>query len=289
MAGAVRAATGVALRIDGPCPGGQVGASYVTWPDGHRGVLTWRPGSTLAALRAGPLAVAAALRQAGYPAPAAELAVELGPAEGGGRAGSATPAGRAVALVWELLPGRPPGRVTPELLDQAIALSGRHVGALAGRPGVPALRLFLTSDGPGFCQHGPLRGHSDRTRRLDRWVTGVGARHPDVLPGDDAVHADFQPGNFLAERGRITGVIDWDGAARGDRRLDLVTLRFGLHAPGADPRAVRRLDQLLDAFPAGVLAPMWAHMSLRMTDWMIRHYTPAHVEHWLDLAEQRMT
>ena len=49
----------------------------MTWPDGHRGVLTWRPGSTLAALRAGPLAVVEALRQAGYPAPAAELAVEL--------------------------------------------------------------------------------------------------------------------------------------------------------------------------------------------------------------------
>jgi hypothetical protein len=30
-------------------------------------------------------------------------------------------------------------------------------------------------------------------------------------------------------------------------------------------------------------------MSLRMTDWVIRHYTPAHVEHWLGLAEQRMT
>jgi hypothetical protein len=33
---------------------------------------------------------------------------------------------------------------------------------------------------------------------------------------------------------------------------------------------------------------MWAHMSLRLTDWVIRHHTPAHVEHWLDLAEQRM-
>jgi hypothetical protein len=36
-------------------------------------------------------------------------------------------------------------------------------------------------------------------------------------------------------------------------------------------------------------APMWAHMGLRLTDWVIRHYTPAHVEHWRDLAEQRMT
>lgn len=49
----------------------------------------------------------------------------------------------------------------------------------------------------------------------------------------------------------ITGFVNWDGAARGDRRLDLVTLR--------------------------------------MADWAIRHFTPAGVEHWLDLAEQRMT
>ena len=260
----------------------------MTWPDGHRGVLTWRPGSSLADLRAGPLAVMDTLRQAGYPAPAAELAIELGAAEGGGRAGSATPPRPAVALVWQLLPGGQLDRVTPELLDQAIALNDRHAGALAGRPAIPAMRLFLTSDGPGFCQHGPLRGYSDRTRRLDRWVTSVGARHPDILDGDDAVHADFQPGNFLAERGRITGVVDWDGAARGDRRLDLVTLRFGLHAIDTDPRAIRRLDELLDAVPAEVLTPMWAHMSLRLTDWVIRHYTPAHVEHWLGLAEQRM-
>ncbi|HEX5289592.1 MAG TPA: phosphotransferase [Streptosporangiaceae bacterium] len=248
----------------------------MTWPDGRQGVLTWRPGVTLAGLRAGQLAVMETLRRAGYPVPAVQLAVELG-----------GPAPAAV-LVCELLPGAPPDRVTPELLEQAIALSGRHARALAGRPGVPAMRLFLTSDGPGFCQHGPLRAYSDRTRRLDRWITSVGARHPDSLDGDDAVHADFQPGNFLAEGGRITGVVDWDGAARGDRRLDLVTLRFGLHGIDADARAVRRLDQLLDAFPAGVLAPMWAHLSLRLTDWVIRHYTAAHVEHWLDLAEQRL-
>jgi hypothetical protein len=28
-------------------------------------------------------------------------------------------------------------------------------------------------------------------------------------------------------------------------------------------------------------------MSLRMTDWAIRHFTPDQVGHWLGLAEQR--
>ena len=30
-------------------------------------------------------------------------------------------------------------------------------------------------------------------------------------------------------------------------------------------------------------------MSLRMADWAIRHFTPSDVDHWLDLAEQRIT
>ncbi|MBT2226322.1 hypothetical protein [Nonomuraea sp. NEAU-A123] len=33
----------VSLTYEGPCPGGQVGAAYVRWPDGHRSVLTRGP------------------------------------------------------------------------------------------------------------------------------------------------------------------------------------------------------------------------------------------------------
>lgn len=53
------------------------------------------------------------------------------------------------------------------------------------------------------------------------------------------------------------------------------------------PDVTQRLDALLDAFPEHILRPAWAHMSLRMADWAIRHFTPVDVEHWLDLAEQR--
>ncbi|XIG78817.1 hypothetical protein C1N81_40080 [Streptomyces sp. SGAir0957] len=133
-------------------------------------------------------------------------------------------------------------------------------------------------------------GFSRRAADLERRVRVIGAGHPDELPGDDAVHLDFHPGNLLHADGRITGVIDWDGAARGDRRFDLVTLRFGLHAPGqrAAPGVVGRLDALLDTVPADVLRPAWAHMGLRMTDWAIRHFPPDEVDHWLGLAERRL-
>jgi aminoglycoside phosphotransferase (APT) family kinase protein len=272
MTDAIESVTGVALRVEGPCPGGQTGAAYVSWPDGRRSVLTFRPGITLAVMRDGPLAVIDALRQVGYPAPAPELAA---------------PADDAIALVWELLPGSPITHLSTALLDHALALNDLQANRLADFPGIPAVRLYLTSDGPGFCLHQPLREHSSRSRALERWITATGASYPDHLSGDDAVHCDYQQTNLLADGERITGVVDWDGAGRGDRRLDLVTLRFGIHAITADAEAAQRLDRIIDLIPSHVLAPAWAHMSLRMTDWAIRHFSAGDVDHWLNLAEQR--
>lgn len=137
-------------------------------------------------------------------------------------------------------------------------------------------------------RHGPLRNHSTRTRALEGRITEIGTQHPERPEGDDAVHFDFHPGNILASDGTITGVVDWGGACRGDRRLDLVTLRFGVHNARVDPGVVERLDTLLDIIPDSVLAPMWAHVSLRMLDWAIRHFTDQAVGHWLHLAEQRI-
>src|ERR1700722_14823249 len=70
MTAAVAAATGIDLQVVGPCPGGQVGAAYVRWPDRHLSVLKWRPAVPLRELQAGPFAVLDAARTIGYPAPA---------------------------------------------------------------------------------------------------------------------------------------------------------------------------------------------------------------------------
>lgn len=275
---AVGAEAGVGLVVEGLCAGGQVGAAYVRWPDGHRSVLTWQPGQALQDVQARQLATAEALRVRGCPAPRIELAVEV----------RVPPHDRAVVLVQELLPGAPLDHISLDLLDQALALNDLQAGALLDHPQVPGVRLYLREDGPGFCLHEPLRHHGRRAAALEGWVRGVSESLPgDVLTGDDAVHLDFQPGNLLAVAGRITGVIDWDGAGRGDRRLDLVTLRFGVWPDRADPDVVRRLDDHLDTIPAQVLMPAWAHMSLRMVDWAIRHFPAGHAERWLDLAEQR--
>jgi len=263
---------GVRLVVEGPCSGGQVGAAFVRWADGRRSVLKWRPGTRLEDLMAGPIAVSEAVRAAGAPVPETQLAVQLG---------------TAIATVQEMLPGAPIARLDPAGLDQALAFNELQARLLADRHDIPPLDLFLRDDGPGFCLHGPLRAHDRRTARLDDWITAVGAEHPGPLAGDDAVHVDFHPGNLLAVDGTITGIIDWDGAGRGDRRLDLVTLRFGVHGDQPDPTVVARMDAVLDTIPVDVLRPLWAHMSLRMTDWAIRHFTLSVVDHWLELAESR--
>lgn len=273
MVGAVFEQTGIRLTVEGPCAGGQVGAAYVRWADGRRAVLKWRPDFTVAESAAGPLAVSERLRELGYPAPAMELVLQVG---------------HAVVTVQELLPGKKIDYLDLHHLERVLAVHSRQADALVGREDVPAFHLYLRDDGPGYCLHEPLRRFSPRTAELERRISRLADSYPVRLPGFGAVHSDFHPGNILAADGEITGVVDWDGSARGDHRFDLVVLRFGIHPRGSERGVVERLDSLLDELPEAILQPSWAHMSLRMTDWAIRHFPADEVDDWLDLADQRI-
>jgi aminoglycoside phosphotransferase (APT) family kinase protein len=273
MAQALFGQTRIRLAVEGPCPGGQVGTAYVRWPDGHVGVLRWHPHVTVEELRSGPLAVVGQLRTLGYPAPATELTAQIG---------------HAVVMVQELLPGAKIDHLDVRHFDRVMDVHRIQANALVDLGDVPAYQLYLLSDGPGYCLHEPLRQFSRRTATLERQISRCGAESPGHLLGHDAVHGDFHPGNILAAHGAITGVVDWDGAGRGDHGFDLVVLRFGVHPDRADREVIERLDTLLDELPESVLRPAWAHMSLRMTDWAIRHFPPDQVDHVLDLAEQRI-
>jgi hypothetical protein len=256
--------TGVELAVEGPCRGGEVGAAYVRWPDGRRSVLT---GGTPTAAPLVELARAAGLPVARY-----ELAALLDEA--------------TYVVVQELLPGRSPDVVDRPLVEAMLALNGRLAGLLADRTDLPAVPLYLRESGPGFCLHGPLRGYDRRTARLLDWVRDVGSER-DSADGGDLVHLDYHPGNILVSGGpttAITGVVDWDGAGRGDRHVDLVTLRFDLAMRA--PALTGWLDDVLaGSADRERLRAFWAHMSLRLVDWAIRHHTRAEVELWLDVGE----
>jgi hypothetical protein len=252
----IAAITGVRLVLEGPAPGGEVGAAYVRWPDGRRSVLT--AGRTQSGARA-DLA-----RAAGVPTARHELTARVDGVR---------------VIVQQRLPGIPPDTVDAGLVRQMLRVNDQLAGVLAAEADPRPAELYLTSDGPGFCLHGPLEAHSPRTARLLDWVHEVGAEGTHMI-GDDLVHMDFHPGNVLVDGGRLTGVVDWDGATRGDRYFDLMTLRFCLPAPLTAP-----VDERLALISPRRRRAYWAHMSLRQVDWSIRHHDEATVDRWLAVAE----
>ncbi|MFI5892148.1 aminoglycoside phosphotransferase family protein [Actinoplanes sp. NPDC051513] len=251
--------TGVRLVLEGPAPGGEVGAAYVRWPDGRRSVLT--------AARTRSAVLVDLARAAGVPTPRHELTARVDGIR---------------VVVQQRLPGTPPGDLDTAVVRQMLAVNDQLAGVLAAEPDPRPAELYLTSDGPGFCLHEPLEAFNVRTARLLGWVRSVGADGSHMV-GDDLVHMDFHPGNILVDRGRLSGVVDWDGAVRGDRHFDLVTLLFHLraHAPALAGDVQDRLGML----SSRRLRAYWAHMSLRQVDWSIRHHDAATVDRWLDVAE----
>jgi Ser/Thr protein kinase RdoA (MazF antagonist) len=264
------AATGVRLAEEGRPPGGQIGAWYVRWPDGHLSVLTCVPVEHRAWAHQGADLTQIA-RAAGVPAPRYELVAELPD---------------VVAVVQELLPGTAPTAVTRPTVESMVELNSRLRGLLSDRPDLPMASLYLRTDGPGFCLHGPMAGYDRHTARLLAEIEAAGAALPEQLAGDDLVHFDFHPGNVLVDQtGTVTGVVDWDGAARAHGALDLMTLRFDLARQA--PALGRWVGAVLreSATPA-VWLGCWAHMSLRIVDWAIREWTADEVGAWLRVAAE---
>ena len=266
--------TDAGLTLVGPAPGGQVGAAYVRWPDGREGVLTIA-GEGLAADLRRTSEILALARSRGLPVPAYDLIADVP---------------GAVAIVQQRLPGARPARADRGVVEAMVAGLEAFEGLLAGRTDVEVPDLWLRESGPGYSLHRPLELYDERTRRLLDWVHEVGAAESARMVGDDLVHLDFHPGNVLVDSaGTITGIVDWDGIGRGDRRFGLVTLRFGVATQDGDAATAAWLDDILDRrIDADTLRVYWAAMSLREVDWAIRHHTPADVERVLSLAETRM-
>ncbi|ACQ81773.1 aminoglycoside phosphotransferase [Beutenbergia cavernae DSM 12333] len=236
--------------------------------DGTDAVLS--RGANVAGLRRAASALDAA-RARGLPVPRYTDVVEV-------------PGG--VALLQERMPGHVTERVDDALVGAILGVVDRLRHVLADEPDVPTPDLYLLDDGPGFCVHGTLERHGPQARRLLAWVHDVGRAHGTTTPGDDLVHLDLHPANVLVDdAGRLTAVVDWDAAGRGDARIGVVTLLFDLaHGRRFDPRYAGLTEDAVGAVEARVRAiepdrrrQLWAHMALRQVDWTIRHGHPAAV------------
>ena len=213
-------------------------------------------------------AVAARLRDRGYPAP---RFLAVGQVSG------------LVFWVQERLPGSALDRGQPEpdraalarLLPELLRLNGAQAGLGTGTRGWPELiARTLSTGGDGYCLHATLQARPG-TRDLLRVLRRIGeACGPAIPAGDDFVHYDFTLANLLSGGTTITGVIDVNPPVlAGDRAFDLATLLFYLYDQDdiRDPLRARLLEQ---AGPKAACAYL-AHMVLRQVDWSLRFHPAA--------------
>jgi aminoglycoside phosphotransferase (APT) family kinase protein len=196
----------------------------------------------------------------------------------------------SAAVLQERMPGVPVTEVTAALVDHVVGLAELRRNLLVGtRFEGRGFDLFLTTSGPGFCHHEPLRTHSDATRALLARIEAIGAEYGDLLSGTDLVHLDYHFGNVLVhehDRERVAAIVDWGGARAGDLAVDLTILRFDLswRAPTFAGDVELTLRNEIDDV---TFLRVWAHASLRLVDWSIRHH-PQDVDHWVALAQHHL-
>lgn len=277
---AVEDGGGPSLELVERLVGGAVGAWLVRWPDGHLGVLTWAP-PIPPGQPPGQLDDVKALmelaRAAGTPLPRYEAVFDVGEL--------------GAAVLQERAFGQRPTTVSAELVEQLIDLVELRRGILAGSPfsGRP-MPMYLASSGPGWCLHEPLRAYSPRTAALVEEIEAL-AGDNDSVAGDDLVHLDFHLDNILVDPdqpGKVTAVLDWDGARAGLVGIDLAILAIDLTRRAPSTLQHRVESHLLATTPADLVPRMWAHAGLRLVDWAIRHHGPEQVDHWVAITEEHL-
>ncbi len=179
----------------------------------------------------------------------------------------------APSVLVTRLPGRPwttPGR-RPEAWVDGLAAAVRAVHDLdLDLPGADA---DLPAAVPWF--HGPS-GPPPWTMVPEAWEW-ADATLDGSLPASEPgrlVHRDLHPGNVLFDRGRLTGIVDWEAICRGPVELDVSRCRAHvavLGGLGAADAFLARLDDLVptydrrwDAFAACELRP-WTEDLLTYT------------------------
>lgn len=230
---------------------------------GDRFVLKWQPQPAPLERLQRAQRITDHLRGLGLPVPAYVL---LGAVSSG-----------ATYWVQTALAGAPPGRLTLPQAEQLLRFNDVQAerALSTDQNWSTYVRAVLFAGESGWADS--LRSHSPATRvvlaRLERLVAGkaMACGH-----GADIVHGDVALENVLVDRGRVSGVVDWDAAGCGDRVLDLAKLLFYAYAEAA----VRRLlwTRIVALRGHASLAVHLAYCVLAQLDWSIHHHPQAAVD-----------
>jgi aminoglycoside phosphotransferase (APT) family kinase protein len=250
------------------------GAWFATAPDGARVVLKWFPDEKMADRYAVLLAALDELRSRGVPVP--EYPHVLA---GDGWTVSAQ----------QRLPGTAVGNPAPKIVERVFECVAAMAGIACPLP-APGLDAWgasvvhtLTVGVDGWAPHEPMRTGGRRSAAVLDRVEAIGAdADPAWFPTDGLVHLDLHTDNVLVDDdGRLTGIIDWDGACSGDPRFDLVRYAFDLD--GHDQPVWGLVEAT--GIERRVLRAYVAHHALRCTAWAIRQ-RPEDVPRQLARAER---
>ena len=254
--------------------GGQSeGAWFATASDGTPVVLKFFAGDTMAGRYALLLPALDELRSSGVPVPEY---VDVLTVDGWTVSAQRVVPGASVR--------NPPPEIVERVFESTAAMAGIACALPApGRAGWGASVVHtLTVGVDGWAMHEPMVTGNSRSAAVLERVRAVGAdADPAWFPTGGLVHLDLHTDNVLADDGRLTGIIDWEGACAGDPRFDLVRYAFDLdghdqpvwdlvEATGIEPRVLRAYV---------------AHHALRCTSWAIQYHLED-VPRQLDRAER---
>ncbi|HZT67788.1 MAG TPA: phosphotransferase [Acidimicrobiales bacterium] len=257
------------------------GAWFATTMDGESVVLKWFPDEIVADRYGLLLPSLDTLRSRQVPVPEYPFVQSV---DGWTLAAQRVLPGRP----WQSVHGHGARIAPPQMIDRVVEC----VSAAAGVAGPPPTSSgggwgefmihTLTTGEQGWAMHPSMRRWSPRSASLLERIEAVGSdADASWFPTNGLVHLDLHTGNLLArDDGTLTGVIDWEGACAGDHRFDLVTFAFDLDGAGQDIWEL--VDPLIEPH---LLRAYVAHMSLKFTDWAIRHH-PDDVDRQLARAER---
>lgn len=254
--------------------GGQSeGARFATAPDGTPVVLKSLPGDTMAARYEVLLPALDELRSRGVPVPEY---VDVLAVDG------------VTVSAQRLMPGASVGNPPPKLVERVFECTAAmaDIACALSPPGADgwgaSVVKTLTIGVDGWAMHEPMRTGGRRSAAVLDRIEAVGADADATwFPTTGLVHLDLHTDNVLADDGRLTAIIDWDGACAGDPRFDLVRYAFDLD--GHD-QPVWDVVEATDIEPR-VLRAYVAHHALRCTSWAIQRH-PDDVPRQLARAER---